>query len=92
MVRDEFPGDHREVEPPVPIPNTKVKHLLADGTAVRPWESRSLPGFFSAADWQHQGQHTGLCPGLEINDETYLNISFSGGLVFFCMSTEGEFL
>ena len=46
MVRDEFPGDHREVEPPVPIPNTKVKHLLADGTAVRPWESRSLPGFF----------------------------------------------
>ena len=45
MVRDEFPGDHREVEPPVPIPNTKVKHLLADGTAVRPWESRSLPGF-----------------------------------------------
>ena len=43
----EFPGDHREVETHVPIPNTTVKRFFADGTAACPWESRSLPGFFS---------------------------------------------
>ena len=42
----EFPGDHREVETHVPIPNTTVKRFIADGTAACPWESRSLPGFF----------------------------------------------
>ena len=39
-------GDHSRGVPPVPIPNTEVKPSCADGTAVRPWESRSLPGFF----------------------------------------------
>ena len=41
----DFPGDHTEGEPPVPIPNTAVKPLRADGTCrATGWESRSLPG------------------------------------------------
>ncbi len=40
-----FPGDFRERATPVPIPNTEVKSLFADGTAlVTMWESRTLPG------------------------------------------------
>ena len=40
-----FPGDNGEGEPPVPIPNTAVKPLRADGTCrATGWESRSLPG------------------------------------------------
>ena len=38
-------GGHSRVEIPVPIPNTEVKRSRADGTAVRPRESRSLPVF-----------------------------------------------
>jgi hypothetical protein len=39
------PGGYRERETPVPIPNTVVKPLIADGTAwVTVWESRTLPG------------------------------------------------
>ena len=39
------PGGNRERETPVPIPNTAVKPLFADGTArVTVWESRALPG------------------------------------------------
>ena len=34
---------------PVPIPNTEVKPSKADATAaVRPWESRTLPGYKKA--------------------------------------------
>lgn len=41
-----FSGDYSEGETPVPIPNTAVKPLRANGTAlVTVWESRSLPGF-----------------------------------------------
>ncbi len=40
-----FPGDYRERATPVPIPNTEVKTLIADGTARGTlWESRTLPG------------------------------------------------
>ncbi len=40
------PGGNRERATPVPIPNTVVKPLIADGTAwVTVWESRTLPGF-----------------------------------------------
>ncbi len=40
-----FSGDYIEGETPVPIPNTAVKPLRADGTRwVTVWESRSLPG------------------------------------------------
>ena len=36
----------RQVETPVPIPNTMVKHLTADGTWLETtWESRWLPNF-----------------------------------------------
>jgi hypothetical protein len=39
------PGGNRERATPVPIPNTEVKPLIADGTArVTVWESRTLPG------------------------------------------------
>jgi hypothetical protein len=39
------PGGYRGRETPVPIPNTEVKPLIADGTAwVTVWESRTLPG------------------------------------------------
>jgi hypothetical protein len=38
-----FGGDSKEVTP-VPIPNTEVKLLSADGTAWEAvWESRTLP-------------------------------------------------
>ena len=41
----QFPGGHRSRVTPVPIPNTEVKPVTADGTArVSAWESRSLPG------------------------------------------------
>ena len=44
-LRKHFPGGYREGETPVPIPNTEVKPLIADGTAlVMVWESRTLPG------------------------------------------------
>ncbi len=41
-------GGQSEVEPPVPIPNTAVKHLSADDTEeVAPLENMPLPrGFF----------------------------------------------
>ena len=39
------PGGYRERATPVPIPNTEVKPLIADGTArATVWESRTLPG------------------------------------------------
>ena len=41
-----FPGGYAEKVTPVPIPNTEVKLLWADGTAgATLWESRTLPGF-----------------------------------------------
>ena len=37
-------GDDACVEPPVPIPNTAVKHARAEGTWLETaWENRSLP-------------------------------------------------
>ncbi len=43
-----FSGGCSEEETPVPIPNTAVKLLSADGTAwVTVWESRSPPGIIS---------------------------------------------
>ena len=40
------PGGYRKRATPVPIPNTEVKPLIADGTAwVTVWESRELPEF-----------------------------------------------
>ena len=42
-------GDDSGGETPVPIPNTAVKPSSADGTWVEtPWESRSLPGYFTS--------------------------------------------
>ena len=39
-------GGDGKVATPVPIPNTEVKHLCGDGTALeRVWESSTLPGF-----------------------------------------------
>ena len=36
------------MDTPVPLPNTEVKHLNADGTwVVTPWESRKLPGYIN---------------------------------------------
>ena len=43
-----FSGGPSEGETPVPIPNTAVKLLSADGTAwATAWESRSPPGVIS---------------------------------------------
>ena len=43
-----FLGGYAEGVTPVPIPNTEVKPLWADGTArVAVWESRSPPGILS---------------------------------------------
>ncbi len=41
-----FTGGYREVEIPVPIPNTEVKRFISDGTGVFLRESRSLPVFY----------------------------------------------
>ncbi len=42
-----FSGDCVERDTPVPIPNTAVKPLGADGTApAAAWESRSSPDFY----------------------------------------------
>ena len=39
-------GGHGDRDTPVPIPNTAVKPVSADGTwGVAPWESRTPPGF-----------------------------------------------
>jgi hypothetical protein len=47
-------GDNQRVTP-VPIPNTEVKSLDADGTAgVAQWESRLLPPFFFIARWKQR--------------------------------------
>ena len=41
-----FSGGRSEGETPVPIPNTEVKPISADGTwGATPWESRTLPTF-----------------------------------------------
>ena len=43
-----FSGGYSERVTPVPIPNTEVKPLRADGTAwVAVWESRSPPDYFN---------------------------------------------
>ena len=43
--REDFSGDRSEGDTPVPIPNTAVKPLSPDGTALATaWESRTLPG------------------------------------------------
>ena len=31
-----MPGDHRDVEPPDPIPNSEVKRVIADGSVGSP--------------------------------------------------------
>jgi hypothetical protein len=59
-----FSGGSGEGETPVPIPNTAVKPLSADGTArASVWESRSLPGSYS-----HRGpreiEGRSVCPGV----------------------------
>ena len=52
VVRDQvgslkFSGDFVDRVTPVPIPNTEVKPVGADGTArVTAWESRKSPGLF----------------------------------------------
>ena len=44
-----FLGGYAEGVTPVPIPNTEVKPLWADGTArAAVWESRSPPGLFKS--------------------------------------------
>ena len=44
MNEDDFPGDYSRGDTPVSIPNTTVKPSYADGTNLRGWESRKLPG------------------------------------------------
>ena len=44
---NKFSGDFVDRVTPVPIPNTEVKPVGADGTArVTVWESRKSPGLF----------------------------------------------
>ena len=45
-------SDNGKEVTPVPIPNTEVKLLSADGSwGMRPCESRTLPGIFIIAGW-----------------------------------------
>ena len=42
-------GGNDEMDTPVPIPNTAVKHLSADNTWLETtWESRSLPDLYQS--------------------------------------------
>jgi hypothetical protein len=55
---DKFSGGFVERVTPVPIPNTEVKPLGADGTALEAaWESRKPPDYYLAK------ARTGLKPG-----------------------------
>src|ERR1700722_15073378 len=57
-------GDHGGRETPVPIPNTEVKAVSADGTwGATPWESRTSPEFFRPRAPANAGAL--LIPGLE---------------------------
>src|SRR5438105_13739408 len=52
-------GDHSDGETPVPIPNTAVKPVSADGTGLATvWESRSSPRSFSFARKSPRGAST----------------------------------
>ncbi len=54
----EISGDHSDGVTPVPIPNTVVKPVRADGTALATGrESRSLPGISFLLFAQHQPHH-----------------------------------
>ncbi len=45
-------GDHGDRVTPVPIPNTEVKPVSADGTwGEIPWESRTSPDFANKRRW-----------------------------------------
>ena len=60
-------GDNGEGDPPVPIPNTEVKPLSADGTwLATARESRSSPGSFL---------------GTEVRKNDLCSLSFRGLLV-----------
>ena len=50
-------GDDGEMDTPVPIPNTEVKHLSADGSTM--CKSRTLPGpsFFLYGGLAQLGEH-----------------------------------
>ena len=62
MADDDFPGDHREAETPVPIPNTTVKRFFANGTAVS--------SFFLLASFFYFDEQVGLSEE-EVNGKTY---------------------
>ena len=58
FLRSLISGSHSEGDPPVPIPNTVVKPLSADGTAcLCMWKSRTLPDLI----WERPVQK---CTGL----------------------------
>lgn len=60
----EVSGGHSEGVTPVPIPNTAVKPLHADGTARETWwESRSLPGLISSLPDVIVGEALLFCAG-----------------------------
>src|SRR4051812_26992326 len=49
----EYPWCNRAVDPPVPVPNTVVKHRSTDSTAgATPWEDRSVLGMISLLSTQ----------------------------------------
>src|SRR5207237_5334667 len=55
-------GDHSDGETPVPIPNTAVKPVSADGTGLATvWESRSSPRSLSFA-WKISRRCVDGCP------------------------------
>jgi len=50
QISEKFSGDFVDRVTPVPIPNTEVKPVGADGTARETvWESRKSPGLFKEA-------------------------------------------
>jgi hypothetical protein len=76
-----IPGGYREVETPVPIPNTEVKHFIVNGTMwFAAWESRTPPGYFFVIINKNPSH---FCNSKMVRD-FFLGLGW--GKVFFCAS------
>ena len=58
---DNDAGGHREVEIPVPIPNTEVKHPCADDTATSGKVGDCRLFYFKTESWCLEGFPPGAC-------------------------------
>ena len=65
-----MPGDYSKVDPPVPIPNTEVKHFSAHDSYLFS-ENRSLPG--TLLKWRLSS--VGRAPALQAGGQRFKSVS-----------------